>query len=304
MPAPRPIWKGNIRLSLVSIPVELFSATKASAKIAFHQIHEPTGKRIRYEKTVKGVGPVDKDEILKGYEYRKGKYVLLTDKDLDAVKLETRKTFDLAQFVGACDIEPIYFDKPYFVVPQDDLAEEAYRVVRDALKKSQRIGIGQLAMRGKEYLAALKPCGRGMILETLHYEQEIRKADPFFSDISTHAAAKDLLSVAEELIERKSGPFDASAFKNHYAQALRELVDQKVKHKGKTAEPEEEEEERPSGDNVIDLMAALKKSLAGKGRSTARAASHPRAAKRARSTRRPAARKRASHPARKARKSA
>jgi DNA end-binding protein Ku len=159
-------------------------------------------------------------------------------------------------------------------------------------------------MRGKEYLAALKPCGRGMILETLHYEQEIRKADPFFSDISTHAVAKDLLSVAEELIERKSGPFDASAFKNHYAQALRELVDQKVKHKGKTAEPEEEEEERPSGENVIDLMAALKKSLAGKGHNTARAASHPRAAKRTRSTRRPAARKRASHPARKARKSA
>jgi DNA end-binding protein Ku len=306
MPAPssRPIWKGNLRLSLVSIPVELYSATKASAKIAFHQIHEPTGKRIRYEKTVTGVGPVDKDEILKGYEYQKGKYVLLTDKDLDSVKLETRKTFDLAQFVGACDIEPIYFDKPYFVVPQDELAEEAYRVVRDALKKSQKVGLGQLAMRGKEYLAALKPCGRGMILETLHYEQEIRKADPFFSDISTHAASKDLLSVAEELIDRKTGRFDASEFKNHYAQALRELVDKKVKGKGKTAEPEEEEE-RPSGDNVIDLMAALKKSLEGKGRGSAaaRSAPHRRETKRARGGRK-SARKRTAHPARKVRKSA
>jgi DNA end-binding protein Ku len=302
MPASRPIWKGHIRLSLVSIPVELFSATKASAKIAFHQIHEPTGKRIRYEKTVTGVGPVDKDEILKGYEYTKGKYVLLTDKDLDSVKLETRKTFDLAQFVGACEIEPLYFDKPYFVVPQDELAEEAYRVVRDALKKTERIGLGQLTMRGKEYLAALKPSGRGMILETLHYEQEIRKADPFFEDISNRAVAKDLLSVAEELIERKTGPFDAAAFKNHYAQALRELVDQRVKGKGPKAEPEEEE--RPRGDNVIDLMSALKRSLAGKGRSASRAASHPRATKSARRGRKTPTRKRASTPARKARKSA
>ena len=305
MPASRPIWKGHLRLSLVSIPVELYSATKTSAKIAFHQIHEPTGKRIRYEKTVSGVGPVDKDEILKGYEYQKGKYVLLTDKDLDSVKLETRKTFDLAQFVGACEIEPIYFDKPYFVVPQDELAEEAYRVVRDALKKSQKIGLGQLAMRGKEYLAALKPCGRGMILETLHYEQEIRKADPFFSNISTHAVSKDLLSVAEELIDRKTGPFDASEFRNHYTQALRELVDKKVKGKGKTAEPEEEEEERPSGDNVIDLMAALKKSLESKGQSSpSPSRSHSRETKRARGGRKSTTRKRTAHPPRKARKSA
>jgi DNA end-binding protein Ku len=302
MPASRPIWKGHIRLSLVSIPVELFSATKASAKIAFHQIHEPSGKRVRYEKTVPGIGPVDKDEILKGYEYTKGKYVLLTDKDLDSVKLETRKTFDLAQFVGASEIEPIYFDKPYFVVPQDDLAEEAYRVVRDALKKTGKIGLGQLTMRGKEYLCALKPCGRGMILETLHYEQEIRKADPLFEDISNRAVSKDLLSVAEELIERKTGPFDAGAFKNHYAQALRELVDKRVKGKGQKAEPEEEEE-RPRGDNVIDLMSALKRSLESKGRSASRAASHPRATKSSRARKAPA-RKRAGSSARKARKSA
>ena len=111
-------------------------------------------------RSVTGVGPVDKDEILKGFEYTKGNYVLLTDEDLESVKLETRKTFDLAQFVGACEIEPIYFDKPYFVVPQDELAEDAYRVVRDALKKTEKIGLGQLTMRGKEYLAALKPCGK------------------------------------------------------------------------------------------------------------------------------------------------
>ena len=176
MPAARPIWKGHIRLSLVSIPVELFTATKTSEKIAFRQIHEPTGKPIHYQKVVAGVGPVDTDEILKGFEYEKGRYVLMDEEDLDAVRLETKKTFDLAQFVGACDIPPLYFDKPYYVVPQDELAEDAYRVVRDALRKSEMVGLGQLAMRGKEYLAALKPCGKGLLLETLHYEEEIRKA--------------------------------------------------------------------------------------------------------------------------------
>jgi DNA end-binding protein Ku len=249
MPAARPIWKGQIRLSLVSIPVELFSATKSSEKIAFRQIHEPSGKPIHYQKVVSGIGPVDTDEIIKGFEYKKGKYVLLDEKEIEAVKLETKKTFDLTQFVGACEIEPIYFDKPYFVVPQDDLAEDAYRVVRDALKKTERIGLGQLSMRGKEYLAALKPCGKGMTLETLHYPEEIRKAEA------------DLVSVAEELIDRKTAPFDASHFKNHYTAALRELINQHLK--GKAPEVEPEEEERPSGDNVIDLMAALKRSLEG-----------------------------------------
>jgi DNA end-binding protein Ku len=303
MAASRPIWKGQIRLSLVSIPVELFSATRSSSKIAFRQIHEPTGKPIHYEKVVAGVGPVDSDDIIKGYEYKKGKYVLLDEEEIDAVKLETRKTFELAQFVGACEIEPIYFDKPYFVVPQDDLAEEAYRVVRDALKKKQVVGLGQLAMRGKEYLAALKPCGKGMILETLHYEDEVRKADPFFSSVSGRSSDKDLIGVAEELIDRKTGPFDSGAFKNHYTQALRKLIDEHLK--GKAPEAETEEEERPSGDNVIDLMSALKKSLEGSDKPKAGSKSRSKS-----SGRRTAARSRSSKsatkrkPAQKKRKSA
>lgn len=259
MPAARPIWKGQIRLSLVSIPVELYSATKSSNKISFRQIHEPTGKPIRYQKVVPGVGPVDTEDILKGFEYEKGQYVLLDEEDIEAVKLETKKTFDLTQFVGACDIEPIYFDKPYFVVPRDELAEEAFRVLRDALRKSEMIGLGQLAMRGKEYLASVKPCGSGLLMETLHYEEEIRKSDQFFSHISEKKADPDLLSVAEELIERKKAPFDAKAFKNHYTAALRELIGERLK--GKAPKVEAEEEARPSGDNVIDLMSALKKSL-------------------------------------------
>jgi DNA end-binding protein Ku len=296
MPATRPIWKGHIRLSLVSIPVELYTATKTTEKIAFRQIHEPTGKPIHYQKVVAGVGPVDTDEILKGFEYEKGRYVLLTDEDIEAVKLETKKTFDLTQFVGASDIEPLYFDKPYFVVPQDELAEEAFRVVRDALRDSGKVGLGQLAMRGKEYLAALKPCGKGMLLETLHYEEEIRKADPFFKEISKEKADPELRAVAEQLIERKTAPFDAAAFKDHYTQALRALIDQRLKGKAPKVETEEE---RPSGSNVIDLMAALKQSLGGTGArkggaATARkpaARAKARTAKSASAKRKPAAQK-------------
>ena len=262
MPAARPSWKGHIRLSLVSIPVELYTATKTTEKISFRQIHEPTGKPVHYQKVVAGVGPVDTDEILKGFEYEKGHYVLLTEDDIDAVRLETKKTFDLTQFVGSCEIEPLYFDKPYFVVPQDELAEDAFRVIRDALRETQMVGLGQLAMRGKEYLAALKPCGKGLLLETLHYEEEIRKADPYFAAISDEKADDDLLAVAEQLIKRKAAPFDAGAFKDHYTKALRSLIDERVKGKAPKVEAEDE---RPSGGNVIDLMAALKQSLEGSG---------------------------------------
>lgn len=264
MPASRPIWKGQLRLSLVAIPVELFSASRTSAKPSFRQIHEPTGKPIHYEKVVAGVGPVDKDEIIKGFEYEKGDYVLLTDDEIDAVKLETRKTLELTQFVGACEIDPIYYDKSYFVVPTDELAEDAFRVIRDALRKTQKVGLGQLSMRGKEYLAAIKPSGTGLMLETLHYEDEIRKADPFFSQISGKKAEADLLEVATALIEKKTAPFDASAFKDHYQSALRELIQRKMKARGrKITAKTDEAPERPSGENVVDLMAALKESLEG-----------------------------------------
>ncbi|SMQ85379.1 DNA end-binding protein Ku [Devosia lucknowensis] len=264
MPASRPIWKGQLRLSLVSIPVELFSAAKTGAKPSFRQIHEPTGKPIHYEKVVAGVGPVDKDEIIKGFEYEKGDYVLLTDDEIDAVRLETRKTLELTQFVGACAIDPIYYDKSYFVVPTDELAEDAFRVIRDALRKTQKVGLGQLAMRGKEYLAAIKPSGTGLMLETLHYEDEIRKSDPFFSQISNKKAEPDLLEVATALIEKKTAAFDAKAFKDHYQAALHELIQRKMKNKGrKITADDSDEPKRPSGSNVVDLMAALKESLEG-----------------------------------------
>lgn len=267
MPSARPVWKGQIRLSLVAIPVELYSASKTGARLSFRQIHEPSGKPVKYEKVVPGVGPVDPDDILKGFEYEKNDFVLLEDEEIDAVKLETRKTLELVQFVGGCEIDPIYFDKSYYVVPQDELSEDAFRVVRDALRTSQKIGLGQIAMRGREYICAIKPCGTGLMLETLHYEDEIRKSDPFFSGISKTKAEKDLLDVATQLIERKTAPFDAAKFKDNYTNALRALVEKKLKSKGKK-KITTDTDEPTSGEaktNVIDLMDALKSSLEGSG---------------------------------------
>ena len=263
--AARPIWRGQIRLALVSIPVELFPATKSGASIAFHQVHEPTGKRIKYEKVVPGIGPVDRDEIVKGYEVSKGHYVLLDPEEIESVKLESRKTLDLVEFVDTHDIDPMYYDKPYFVVPADDLAEEAYVVLRDALRSSKKVGVGQLAMRGQEYVVALKPCGRGLLLETLRYADEVNKAQSYFREIGDHEPDADLLDMAAMLIERKAGKFDPSEFHNRYVDALKALIAEKQRSKGEKI-IQEPDAPPPKGSNVVDLMAALKRSLGDDGK--------------------------------------
>ena len=260
--AARPIWRGQIRLALVSIPIELFPATRSGASIQFHQVHEPTGKRIKYEKVVPGLGPVDRDEIVKGYEVSKGHYVLLDPEEIESVKLESRKTLDLVEFVDEDGIDAMYFDKPYYVVPADDLAEEAYVVLRDALKAAKKVGVGQLAMRGQEYVVALKPCGRGLLLETLRYADEVHKSSGFFRDIGDHKPDPDLLDMASMLIERKAGEFDPNEFHNRYVDALHRLIEEKQKTQGeKIIEEPEADAAPPKGSNVIDLMAALKRSL-------------------------------------------
>lgn len=258
--AARPYWRGQIRLALVSIPVEIYSATKSGATIAFHQIHEPSGKRIKYEKVVPGVGPVDTAEIIKGFEYEKGEYVLLNETEIEAVKLESRKTLELTQFVDAHDIDPIYFEKPYYVVPADDLAEEAFIVLRDALRSTRKIGLGQLAMRGREYVVSIKPCGRGIVMETLRYADEVHKAASYFCEIGDSKPDEELLDLAETLIAKKSGKFDARDYHDRYVDALRELIERKKKGRSITIEKDEPAKE---GGNVIDLMAALKRSLDG-----------------------------------------
>jgi DNA end-binding protein Ku len=258
--AARAIWRGQIRLARVSIPIELFPATRSGAQIQIHQIHDPTVNRIKYEKVVPGIGAVDKDEIVKGYEVSKGHYVHHDPEEIESVKLVSRKTLDQVEFVDEDGIDAMYFDKPYYVVPADDLAEEAYVVLRDALKAANKIGVGQLAMRGQEYVVALKPCGRGLLLETLRYADEVNKSSGFFRDIGDHKPDPDLLDMASMLIEKKAGEFDPKEFHNRYVDALHRLIEKKQKAKGEKI-IEEPEEAAPKGSNVIDLMAALKKSL-------------------------------------------
>ena len=259
MPA-RAYWTGRIRLSLVSIPIQLYSATKSGARIAFNQIHEPSGKRIRYEKVVPGIGPVEKDEIVKGYEVDKGKYVLLTDEEIDDVKLEAKRTIDLVQFVGEDEIDPAYFDSTYYVSPEDDEdGQEAYVVLREALKKEKKVGLGQVVIRGKGQIVAVRAADKGLIVQTLHFADEVQKADKFFEDVPAKKPDSEMISLASELIEKKTKKFDPEAFDDKYTDALKELIDAKREKR----EPRQiEEAELPS--NVINLMDALKRSVSGK----------------------------------------
>ncbi|MGR3454413.1 non-homologous end joining protein Ku, partial [Pseudooceanicola sp.] len=259
--ASRAIWKGQLRLSLVAIPIEIHSARESGSRVSFRQIHKPTGKPVHYQKTVQGVGPIETSDIMKGYETDNGDYILLEPDEIDAIRLETKKTLELVQFVDATEIAPIWFDRPYYVVPTDELAEDAYRVVRDALRKTGKAGLGQLTMRGKEYLCAIRPCGDGLLLETLHYQKDIRDADPLFSSIEDEATDEELLGVATQLIEKKTAPFDASAFEDHYAAALKDLIDRKMRSRKTPRAKSTDEGGKPEADNVVDLMDALKKSL-------------------------------------------
>ena len=259
--AARPYWKGQIRLALVSIPVEIYSATRSGATIAFNQIHQPSGKRIKYEKVVPGIGPIDLDDIVKGFEYAKGEYVLLDEKEIEGVKLESKKTLELTQFVDAHDIDMIYFEKPYYVVPADDLAEEAFIVLREALRRSRKVGLGQLAMRGREYVVSIKACGRGMVMETLRYADEVNKAASYFREIGNGEPDDELLDLATTLIDKKTGKFDASDFHDRYVDALKELIEHKKKGKTLNIDGDDDDVADPRGNNVVDLMAALKKSI-------------------------------------------
>lgn len=262
--AARAYWQGQIRLALVSIPVEIYSATKSGAQISFKQIHEPTGKPIHYEKVVTGVGPVDAAEIMKGYEVAKGEFVLLEQDEIDAVKLESKKTLELTQFVDASEIDVLYYEKPYFVVPADDLAEEAFIVLREALRRAKKVGLGQLALRGREYVVSLKPCGRGMVLETLRYADEVNKAQNYFREIPDDTPDPELLDLAGALIDRKTAAFDPKEYHDRYVDALRDLVERKRQAHGKKIIEEKDAGGGRSGSNVVDLMAALKKSMEGR----------------------------------------
>lgn len=255
--APRAYWRGHVRLALVHFPVRLHAAVTGANKISLNMIHEPTGRRIHYQTVAEDVGPVDKSEIVKGYEVGKNRYVTLEDEDLAKLKLESRHTIDLVQFVDARDIDAIYYDRPYFMTPDGDLAEEAYCVIRDALRESGRVALGQVVLSGREKLVAIKPCGRGLLLETLRYAEDLREAEEYFGSIATATGDPDQVDMARALIDAKTKAFDPGAFTDRYQDGLRELI------AAKTAGEEITEVAADSGraGNVVNLMEALKASL-------------------------------------------
>jgi DNA end-binding protein Ku len=281
----RTFWKGYLRLALVAIPVRLVTAEKAAATPHFHQIDRKSKQRVRYIKMV-GDKRVDPKDIVMGYEVEPGNYVLLEKDELDAVRLETRHTIELTQFVEAADIDPLYFERPYYLLPDGDVAEEGYIVIRDALRAARKVALGQLTLRGKENLVALYPGGNGLVLDTLRYDEEIRDADDIFAHIGKEKPRADMIDMAKQLVESRSHDFDPREFHNHYAEALRDLVKRKVASGGSVAV----EEEAAPGGKVIDFMEALKRSLKG-GDAPAKPAPKP-APKRKPTPKKPAAKKR------------
>ena len=254
--APRAFWTGHLRLSLVTIPVRLYTAASSERRIELHQIHEPSGQRIRYQKVAPGVGPVENEEITKGYEYEKGKYVLVDPKEVDELKLESKQTIDMVRFVDEDAIDARYFETPYYLLPDGDMADEGYVVIQKALKETGKVGLGQFILRGHGNIVAIKPCGRGLLLEILRHANEVKPADIFFDDIPELKVDKEALDLAKELIERKAGPFEPEQFKDEYAEAMWELIHAKIEHRA----PEIVTEQAPTA-KVINIMDALKKSV-------------------------------------------
>jgi DNA end-binding protein Ku len=277
MPAPaRPYWTGYLKLSLVTVAVRLYTATTERDRVRFHQIHEPSGERVRQQLVVPGIGPVEREDIVKGYEYEKGRYVTVDPDDIKQLRLETTDTIDIVEFVE--DIDPIYFDSPYYLVPDGGVAEEGYRVIREALSQSGKIAVGQLVINGQERVIAIRPLGNGLFGNSLRYEDEIRKPEDYFRSIAEGEIDEEQLAIMDQIVNRKTRKFDPGQFVDHYQTALRELIDEKLQGKLPPKAPER----RPA--QIINLMDALKRSLAEE---EAPAATQPARRAAARSTKRP-----------------
>ena len=254
----RAYWKGYLRLSLVTIGIEVYNAVETKSEISFRQIHKPSGRRINYEKVVQGVGKVENADIVKGYEVDTDTYVIIEPEEIDALKLESKKTIDLVQFVDAGEVDYRFFERPYFVAPADALAAEGFVVIREALRKTGKLGLAQVTIAGREWLVAVAPLGDGLVMEMLRYAEELREPDDFFGEVPTAKPQKEMVDLAVQLIEQKTGAFNPEAYRDRYQEALKALVHEKMKGRTVIAP---EEEGRPSGTNVIDLMEALKRSV-------------------------------------------
>ena len=256
--AARPTWQGHLKLSLVTCPVALYTATSSSSHVSFHLINPETNNRIRMVPTDPETGPVERSDLVKGYEVSKDEYVLFDDEDFEKVKLESTRTIDIGQFVDEDEIDRLYWDSPFFVVPEKGVGAEAFAVIRDAMKAAGKIAIGCLVLRNRERQIALEVRGKGLVAYTLRPHEEVRDASDFFDDIPAVKADKDMVDIATRIIAQKEAEFDPSEFKDRYDDALREMI--KAKQKGGKGVVEAPE---PDDTNVVDLMAALRASLKG-----------------------------------------
>jgi DNA end-binding protein Ku len=254
---PRAYWKGYLRLSLVTCPVELYPATSQSEKTHFHQINIKTGNRLRQQMVDEETGkPVPKEQKGRGYELSKGRYVPIDDEELAAVQIESTRTIDIQGFVPKSDIDKRYLDKPYYIAPSDKAGAEAFVVIRDAMKDQDRVALAKIVMVNREHIIMIEPLGKGLLGTTLRFDYEVRSESDYFADIPSPRISKDMVELATHILEKKATKFDPSRFKDDYEIALKKLVQRKAK--GHTIE-RPEPAERPS--NVIDLMEALRASM-------------------------------------------
>ena len=253
--APRPNWKGFLKLSLVSCAVALYPATSTSQRIRFNILNRATGNRIRNEIVDAETGePVEQDDRVKGYQYEKGHYVLLEDEELDNVALESTHTIDIEQFVPVSEVDRIYLDESYYLVPQDEMAQEAFAVIREAMREENLVGLARVVIYRREHLLLLAPRGKGLMATTLRYKTEVRKEKDYFDEIENKKIPADMLKLATQILDSKKGHFDPDKFEDRYEDALMDLI--KAKRAGR--KPPIVAEERPS--NVINLMDALRRS--------------------------------------------
>jgi DNA end-binding protein Ku len=262
-PMPRPFWSGQVQISLVSFGIQLFPATEAASEIRFHQLNRKTGERIHHQNVSSPDGDgeaLDKDEIVKGYEYSKGEYVMIEPEEIENLRIPSRKSLQVAQFVSRDELPPEFFEKPYFVVPEKPEHAEAFAVVRKAMQSGNKVALGKIAFGGREHLLALAAPEDdkhpGMMAYTLRYAAELRDSTQYFRDIKPQTIEKDQLQLAQELIQRKTAPFKPAQFTDEYEAALRALVDAKVKHA-----PLPKGEPAPKSPKVVNLMDALRKSI-------------------------------------------
>jgi DNA end-binding protein Ku len=261
MAAPRPYWKGYLKLSLVTCPVALYPASSQADKTRFHQINRKTGNRLRQQMVDEESGKVVEGEDKgRGYELSSGKYVEIEPEELDAVEAESTHTIDIETFVPEEEIDKRYFERPYYAVPNGKGGAEAFAVIRDAMKDKGRVALARIVFANREHIVALEPWAKGMLVTTLRYDYEVCDEKQFFKGIASPRIDKEMVELASDILDRKAGHFDPAKFKDKYELALRKLV--KRKAAGKTIEVSAPSE-RPS--NVIDLMDALQKSLGGSG---------------------------------------